>query len=156
MGDRDRCGSRCRGGGGGGAVGGLVGGPGNQHPGQCRHGQRRPAPDSAAPDGTSDSASADSAWLDAGKSIPDRVEALLRKMTLPEKVGQMDQQLVSTLTDTDGTRCGDNGFNLPNPTCMQKILIDQNTGSMLAGGTNNPIDTTGQGGSRQHRFGLGE
>ena len=59
----------------------------------------------------------------------------------------MDQQLVTTLTDTDGDACGDNGFNMPNPTCMQKILIDQHAGSILAGGTNNPIDTTGSGGA---------
>ena len=58
----------------------------------------------------------------------------------------MDQQLVTTLTDTNSATCGDNGFNLPNPACMQKILIDQNVGSMLAGGTDNPIDTTGHGG----------
>ncbi len=38
------------------------------------------------------------------------------------------------------------GFNLPNPQCMQKILIDANTGSILAGGTENPDDTTGAGG----------
>ncbi len=67
-------------------------------------------------------------------------------MTLEEKVGQMDQQLVTTLTDPSSASCGDNGFNLPNPACMQKILIDQHVGSVLAGGTNNPIDTTGQGG----------
>jgi len=85
-------------------------------------------------------------WLDAGESTTSRVNALLAQMTLPEKVGQMDQQLVSTLTDPNGSTCGDNGFNLPNPTCMQKILIASKTGSVLAGGTNNPIDTTGRGG----------
>jgi beta-glucosidase len=85
-------------------------------------------------------------WLDAHKPITARVNALLGEMTLPEKVGQMDQQLVTTLTDNDGTRCGDNGFNMPNPTCMQKVLIDQHAGSILAGGTNDPIDTTGGGG----------
>jgi len=85
-------------------------------------------------------------WLDVNKPIQARVNALLGAMTLDEKVGQMDQQLVSTLTDPDGTRCGDNGFNMPNPSCMQKILIDQKAGSVLAGGTNNPIDTTGGGG----------
>src|SRR4051794_33450779 len=84
--------------------------------------------------------------LDAHKPITARVSALLGAMTLPEKVGQMDQQLVTTLTDNDGTRCGDNGFNMPNPTCMQKVLIDQHAGSVLAGGTNDPIDTTGGGG----------
>jgi beta-glucosidase len=97
--------------------------------------------------GMADSAGSSQApWLDANKPISARVNALLGAMTLPEKVGQMDQQLVTTVTDTDGTRCGDNGFNMPNPTCMQKVLIDQHTGSVLAGGTNDPIDTTGGGG----------
>ena len=85
-------------------------------------------------------------WLDRRASIPARVNALLAQMTLPEKVGQMDQQLVTTLTDPSGATCGDNGFNLPNPTCLQKILIASKTGSVLAGGTNNPVDTTGNGG----------
>ena len=85
-------------------------------------------------------------WLNRAAPIASRVNALLGQMTLAEKVGQMDQQLVTELTDTDGTRCGDNGFNLPNADCMKKILIDANTGSILAGGTNNPIDTTGNGG----------
>jgi beta-glucosidase len=97
--------------------------------------------------GMADSAGSSQApWLDANKPISARVNALLGAMTLPEKVGQMDQQLVTTVTDTDGTRCGDNGFNMPNPTCMQKVLIDQHAGSVLAGGTNDPIDTTGGGG----------
>jgi beta-glucosidase len=87
-----------------------------------------------------------SPWLAAGIPVSARVEALLKAMTLDEKVGQMDQQLVTTLTDPNSTSCGDNGFNLPNAACMQKILIDQHTGSILAGGTNNPIDTTGNGG----------
>ena len=85
-------------------------------------------------------------WLDSHKSVAGRVNALLNAMTLEEKVGQMDQQLVTTLTDSNSATCGDNGFNLPNPACMKKILIDSKTGSVLAGGTNNPIDTTGQGG----------
>src|SRR6476619_7208604 len=87
------------------------------------------------------------AWHDSGRSIADRVNALLGVMTPAEKVGQMDQQLVTTLTDPSSATCGDNGFNMPNPDCMKKILIDQNTGSILAGGTNNPIDTTGKGGA---------
>jgi beta-glucosidase len=85
-------------------------------------------------------------WLDPQKSIPARVNSLLAAMTLAEEVGQMDQQLVTTLTDPNGATCGDNGFNMPNPACMQKILLDQKTGSVLAGGTNNPVDTTGGGG----------
>lgn len=85
-------------------------------------------------------------WLDKSKTVAQRVNALMKQMTLAEKVGQMDQQLVTTLTDPDGTRCGDNGFNLPNADCMQKVLVGANVGSVLAGGTNNPIDTTGGGG----------
>src|SRR6266508_4599921 len=97
-----------------------------------------------ASQGSADTAQAP--WLDLHKPIQARVKALLGAMTLEEKVGQMDQQLVTTLTDPNSGTCGDNGFNMPNPTCMQKILIDQKTGSVLAGGTNNPIDTTGGGG----------
>ncbi len=85
-------------------------------------------------------------WLDRSKPVAFRVDSLLRAMTLDEKVGQMDQQLVTTLTDPNSATCADNGFNLPNPACMQKILIDQHVGSILAGGTNNPIDTIGHGG----------
>jgi beta-glucosidase len=85
-------------------------------------------------------------WLDQSRPVAVRVDALLRAMTLPEKVGQMDQQLVTTLTDANGATCGDNGWNLPNPACMQKILVGDEVGSILAGGTNNPPDTTGKGG----------
>jgi beta-glucosidase len=92
------------------------------------------------------SAPAAAPWLAAGMPMSARVNALLAAMTLEEKVGQMDQQLVTTLTDADSTRCGDNGFNMPNAACMQQILIDQHVGSVLAGGTNNPVDTAGQGG----------
>jgi beta-glucosidase len=86
-------------------------------------------------------------WLDTSKPVSMRVDALLHAMTLPEKVGQMDQQLVTTLTDTNSATCGDNGWNMPNPTCMQKILVGDDVGSILAGGTNNPPDSTGQGGT---------
>ena len=103
---------------------------------------------SVATEGSASTARATAPWLDASKPNSARVDALLGAMTLDEKVGQMDQQLVTTLTDPNsGAKgCGDNGFNLPNPDCMKKVLIDQHVGSVLAGGTNNPIDTTGQGG----------
>src|SRR4030088_1707505 len=35
---------------------------------------------------------------------------------------------------------------MPNPACMQKFFVDQHVGSVLAGGTDNPVDTTGKGG----------
>jgi beta-glucosidase len=87
-------------------------------------------------------------WLDGHKSVQARVNALLHAMTLPEKVGQMDQQLVGNVTAANrGTACGAAGDNLPSTTCMQEVLINQNTGSILAGGSDNPVDTTGAGGS---------
>ena len=81
-------------------------------------------------------------WLDSGRPVDSRVDALLKQMTLAEKVGQMDQQLVTTITGTDGDTCaGNTGFNMPVEACMQKVLIERQTGSILAGGTENPIDT---------------
>src|SRR6185503_3476990 len=76
-------------------------------------------------------------WLDPHKPIQARVNALLGAMTLPEKVGQMDQQLVDNLTGpSDG--CGSQGWAQLNQSCMKKWLVDNNTGSLLAGGTDNP------------------
>jgi beta-glucosidase len=100
----------------------------------------------SASQGLADTTTSQVPWLDPHKPIHARVNSLLGAMTLEEKVGQMDQQLVTTLTDPNSASCGDNGFNMPNPTCMRKVLIEQHTGSVLAGGTNNPIDTTGAGG----------
>ena len=59
-------------------------------------------------------------WLDSSKPVAARVDSLLHAMTLAEKVGQMDQQLVTTLTDPSSATCGDNGFNLPNPTACRR------------------------------------
>src|SRR6185503_9242711 len=85
-------------------------------------------------------------WLDPHKPIQARVNALLGAMTLPEKVGQMDQQLVDNLTGPSG-KCGTQGWAQLNQDCMKTWLIDNKTGSLLAGGTDNPPDTTGHGGS---------
>jgi beta-glucosidase len=93
-----------------------------------------------------DAAPSTPTYLNPHAPTSKRVADLLSRMNLPEKVGQMDQQLVTTVTDPNSTTCGDNGFNDPNPACMQKVLIDNHAGSVLAGGTNNPIDTTHSGG----------
>ena len=90
--------------------------------------------------------SANAPWLDAHKPIQARVNALLGRMTLPEKVGQMDQQLVDGLTGPSNA-CGSQGWAQLNQSCMKTWLVDNNTGSLLAGGTDNPPDTTGHGGS---------
>jgi beta-glucosidase len=85
-------------------------------------------------------------YVDSHRSTEDRVNDLLQRMTLPEKVGQMDQILVTQVTDLNSSCTSQGGFNLPNPACEQKVLIDNHTGSLLAGGTDNPVDTTGSGG----------
>jgi beta-glucosidase len=85
-------------------------------------------------------------YLDQKASIHNRVNDLLHRMTLQEKVGQMDQQLVDNVTGPSAA-CGSQGFAMPNSTCMKTVLVDNYTGSVLAGGTDNPPDTTGLGGT---------
>src|SRR5215468_4334619 len=76
-----------------------------------------------------------------------RVADLLGRMTLPEKIGQMVQIEVTQVTDKSNNCTSQGGFNMPNPACEQKIFVDNNVGSILAGGTDIPPDTTGQGGT---------
>src|SRR5215831_2466300 len=92
---------------------------------------------------TAASASEQVAHTDPHRSVNDRVEDLLGRMTLPEKIGQMVQIEVTQVTDTNNSCTSQGGFNLPNPVCEQKIFIDNNAGSILAGGTDIPVDTTG-------------
>src|SRR5215475_5224847 len=94
----------------------------------------------------SSAAAPSSPWLDPNKPIQARVNSLLGAMTLAEKVGQMDQQLVDDVTGPS-TGCGSQGWAQLNQTCLKTWLVDNNVGSLLAGGTDNPPDTTGQGGS---------
>ena len=94
-------------------------------------------------------------YLDARASIKDRVDDLLRRMTLEEKVGQMDQIVVGELRDSSPPANGDcnnaGGNNDPLQTvCLQRVLIDFHTGSILSGGTDNPIDNTGRGWAEQY------
>jgi beta-glucosidase len=87
-------------------------------------------------------------WLNPNKPIQARVNSLLGAMTLPEKVGQMDQQLVDNLSLGGAQNtCGGDGWNQLDQGCMKTWLVDNNVGSLLAGGTDNPPDTTGQGGT---------
>jgi beta-glucosidase len=77
-----------------------------------------------------------------------RVSDLLRRMTLPEKIGQMDQIVVGKLRGPNAPANGDcNGGNADQlqPACLQKVLITDKTGSVLSGGTDNPPDNTGKG-----------
>jgi beta-glucosidase len=96
---------------------------------------------------TAAAASARPAYLDAKLTVQARVHDLLGRMTLPEKIGQMVQIEVTQVTDSSDSCTSQGGFNLPNPVCEQKIFVDNNVGSILAGGTDIPVDTTGKGGT---------
>src|SRR5499425_3107877 len=87
------------------------------------------------------------AYLNSHLSVQSRVSDLLSRMTLPEKIGQMVQIEATEVTDKTSACTSQGGFNLPNPTCEQKIFVDNNVGSILAGGTDIPPDTTSHGGT---------
>ncbi len=87
--------------------------------------------------------------------ISARVNDLLRRMTLAEKVGQMDQIVVEVLraptNPANGPCADDSNNNDPvQPGCMKYVLQDNLTGSILSGGTDNPPDNTGPGWANQY------
>jgi beta-glucosidase len=94
-------------------------------------------------------------YLNPHASIPARVNDLLHRMTLEEKVGQMDQIVIGKLRDTASPANGDcnnaGGNNDPlQTTCLQRALVDYKTGSILSGGTDNPANNTGRGWAEQY------
>jgi beta-glucosidase len=95
---------------------------------------------------TSGTAAPRATYMDSSASIPARVHDLLSRMTLKEKVGQMDQAVVGLLRDktnpANGVCNGDN-TSQPQPNCLQTVLITDATGSVLSGGTDNPPGNTG-------------
>jgi beta-glucosidase len=93
------------------------------------------------------------AYLDPRAPVAARVADLLRRMTLAEKVGQMDQIVIGKLKAATPPANGDcnGGNNDPlQPVCLRKVLITDHTGSILAGGTDNPRDNTGRGWAVQY------
>jgi beta-glucosidase len=76
-------------------------------------------------------------YLDARASSERRVEDLLRRMTLEEKIGQMVQIRVGKLR-------GDcNNANGPLvDSCLKAVLSDAHTGSILSGGGDAPVENT--------------
>jgi beta-glucosidase len=94
-------------------------------------------------------------YLDAQAPIKERVNDLLGRMTLAEKVGQMDQIVIGKLrapTEPANGDCNNSGGN-DDPlqtSCLQRTLIDYKTGSILSGGTDNPADNTGHGWAEQY------
>src|SRR5215469_13321854 len=101
----------------------------------------------SAATGTHASAGGRAAYLNASLPIQARVHDLLGRMTLPEKIGQMVQIEATQVTDTSNSCTSTGGFNMPNPVCEQKIFVTNDVGSILAGGTDVPLDTTGHGGT---------
>ncbi len=97
--------------------------------------------------GQSASAAGGPAYMNPHLPVHARVADLLSRMTLPEKIGQMVQIEATQVTDNSNDCTSTGGFNMPNPVCEQKIFVDDNVGSILAGGTDIPPDTTGQGGT---------
>ena len=92
-------------------------------------------------------------YRDAKAPVEARVRDLLRRMTLEEKVGQMDQIVIGKLKAASPPANGDcnGGNNDPlQPVCLEKVLITDKTGSILAGGTDNPTDNTGRGWAEQY------
>jgi beta-glucosidase len=101
----------------------------------------------AAATGQSASATGRPAYMNPRLPVQARVADLLGRMTLPEKIGQMVQIEATQVTDPSSNCTSTGGFNMPNPVCEQKIFVTDNAGSILAGGTDIPPDTTGQGGT---------
>jgi beta-glucosidase len=86
------------------------------------------------------------AYMNPHLPVAARVADLLGRMTLPEKIGQMVQIEATQVTDTTNACTSTSGFNMPNPVCEQKIFVNDDVGSILAGGTDIAPDTTGKGG----------
>jgi beta-glucosidase len=101
----------------------------------------------AATGGQSVSATGKPAYMNPHLPVQTRVTDLLDQMTLPEKIGQMVQIEATQVTDTSNACTSTGGFNMPNPVCEQKIFVNDDVGSILAGGTDIPPDTTGKGGT---------
>jgi beta-glucosidase len=82
--------------------------------------------------GTSTGAQASSTptYLNAGAPVQARVADLLGRMTLTEKLGQMDQEALVTV---QGTCDNYNGGQL-NQQCLHNVLVDNAVGNMLSGG----------------------
>ncbi|WP_063746901.1 glycoside hydrolase family 3 N-terminal domain-containing protein [Catenuloplanes japonicus] len=76
-------------------------------------------------------------YLDPRASVPVRVSDLLRRMTVEEKVGQLQQIAVNRMQGD----CTWSGGAL-NETCMREVLADQHAGSVLSGGGAAPAVNT--------------
>ena len=97
---------------------------------------------------TSGTASTTVTYMDSNAPIQARARDLLRRMTLREKVGQMDQIVVEVLrgsTNPADGNCPSSSTNDDNlqTNCLHKVLITDATGSVLSGATDNPAGNSG-------------
>jgi beta-glucosidase len=76
-------------------------------------------------------------YLRAGAPVVARVHDLVRRMSLDEKVGQLEQIAVNRLLGD----CNWNGGAF-NDACMKQVLADEATGSILSGGGMGPVSNT--------------
>ena len=93
-------------------------------------------------------------YMNSHAGIRARVNDLLHRMTLEEKVGQMDQIGRQAPTDVAGQRRLQQRGRQQRPlqtTCLVD-LIDYTTGSILSGGTDNPANNTGRGWANQYNM----
>src|SRR3954464_11798787 len=93
-------------------------------------------------------AAAQPVYKNAAAPIGARVNDLLSRMTLEEKIGQMDQIVVGRLraaSDPSNGECNGDNTTQVQPSCLQRVLGTYNVGSILSGGTDNPPDNTGHG-----------
>src|SRR5947207_8868332 len=73
-------------------------------------------------------------YMDPSLPISQRVSDLMSRMTLREKVGQMDQIVVGRLraaSDPGTGECNGDNTTQPQPNCLQRVLIDYDVGSIL-------------------------
>jgi beta-glucosidase len=73
----------------------------------------------------------------ASAPVAARVDDLLRRMTVDEKLGQLQQIAVPSVQGD----CAWSGGEL-NPTCLERVLVTDAAGSLLSGGGNAPARNT--------------
>jgi beta-glucosidase len=86
-----------------------------------------------------DQAGLEAIFRDAGQPTSRRVRALLRAMTLEEKVGQMTQISVQALMSSPGYPYGSGPLD---PARIETVLGDAQVGSLLSGGGGAPEENT--------------
>src|SRR5262249_51776882 len=87
------------------------------------------------------------AYLNSHLPVQARVADLLGPMTLAGKIGQTVEIEATPVAEGRDHRPTQGGLHKPKPVDGEKIFVDNNVGSILAGGTDIPPDTTSHGGT---------